>query len=42
MEHEGIPGLFRGLGPNILKVLPAVSVSYACYDQIKAFLQVSK
>ncbi|CAH8540891.1 unnamed protein product [Schistosoma bovis] len=42
VEHEGIPGLFRGLGPNILKVLPAVSVSYACYDQIKAFLQVSK
>nr|CAH8848392.1 unnamed protein product [Trichobilharzia regenti] len=42
VEHEGVSGLFRGLGPNILKVLPAVSVSYACYDQIKAFLNVSK
>lgn len=26
MKGEGIPGLFKGLGPNLVKVVPAVSI----------------
>ncbi|CAH8481317.1 unnamed protein product [Dicrocoelium dendriticum] len=42
VKHEGFTGLFRGLGPNMLKVIPAVSVSYACYDEIRKLLHINK
>ncbi|KAF6775442.1 hypothetical protein AHF37_04475 [Paragonimus kellicotti] len=42
VKHEGITGLFRGLGPNMLKVIPAVSVSYACYDQLRVWMHINK
>ena len=28
---DGFRGLYRGLGPNLLKVLPATSISYTIY-----------
>ena len=31
---EGLRGLYRGIGPNLLKVLPATSISYAIYDTL--------
>ena len=34
-EKEGIRGLYRGLLPNIIKVVPAVSITYAVYENIK-------
>jgi Mitochondrial carrier protein len=34
-KKEGIRGLFRGLTPNIIKVLPASSVSFVVYEQIR-------
>lgn len=34
-ENEGIRGLYRGLVPNIIKVVPAVSVSYVVYENMK-------
>ncbi|VDN18402.1 unnamed protein product [Dibothriocephalus latus] len=35
LKHEGFGGLYRGIGPNMLKVIPAVSISYACYEQCR-------
>lgn len=34
-ENEGIRGLYRGLLPNIIKVVPAVSISYVVYEKMK-------
>ncbi|CAF3798131.1 unnamed protein product [Adineta steineri] len=31
-QNEGIVGLYRGLVPNMLKVIPAVSISYLVYE----------
>ncbi|XP_030081502.1 calcium-binding mitochondrial carrier protein SCaMC-3 isoform X2 [Drosophila hydei] len=32
VRQEGISGLYRGITPNFLKVLPAVSISYVVYE----------
>lgn len=34
-RNEGIRGLYRGILPNMIKVVPAVSISYAVYENIK-------
>lgn len=36
--REGIRGLFRGITPNLLKVVPAVSITYVVYDNSKQVL----
>ncbi|CAF2036588.1 unnamed protein product [Rotaria magnacalcarata] len=33
-HNEGIVGLYRGLVPNILKVIPSVSISYLVYETV--------
>lgn len=38
---EGVRGLYRGLLPNFLKVIPAVSIGYVVYENIKVVLKVS-
>ncbi|KAH7080509.1 calcium dependent mitochondrial carrier protein-like protein [Paraphoma chrysanthemicola] len=35
IKGEGMRGLFRGLTPNLLKVVPAVSITYVVYDKSK-------
>uniref|UniRef100_A0A5K3F6Q5 Mitochondrial carrier protein n=1 Tax=Mesocestoides corti TaxID=53468 RepID=A0A5K3F6Q5_MESCO len=40
IKHEGIVGLYRGMGANMLKVIPAVSISYACYEKARAVLGI--
>ncbi|XP_071441640.1 mitochondrial adenyl nucleotide antiporter SLC25A23-like [Hetaerina americana] len=40
IEHEGFFGLYRGLFSNILKVVPAVSISYAVNDKCREALGV--
>ena len=35
---EGIRGMFKGITPNLLKVVPAVSITYVVYDNSKAAL----
>ncbi|CAH1779376.1 unnamed protein product [Owenia fusiformis] len=40
VENEGLLGLYRGIGPNFMKVLPAVSISYVIYEKAKSQLQV--
>ena len=39
-RDEGPRGLYRGLLPNFLKVIPAVSIGYVVYEQLKHLLQV--
>ncbi|KAK7905908.1 hypothetical protein LTR67_000632 [Exophiala xenobiotica] len=38
LQNEGIKGLFKGVTPNLLKVAPAVSISYIVYENSKALL----
>ncbi|KAM5488571.1 hypothetical protein McanCB56680_000454 [Microsporum canis] len=35
VRSEGVYGLFRGLTPNLLKVVPSVSISYIVYENSK-------
>jgi solute carrier family 25 (mitochondrial phosphate transporter), member 23/24/25/41 len=37
-QNEGFKGLFRGLSPNLLKSIPAISISYAVYETTKKYL----
>eukprot|EP00959_Pyramimonas_sp_CCMP1952_P430780 9021744-Pyramimonas_sp.AAC.1 len=32
IARDGVKGLYRGMVPNAMKVLPATSISYAMYD----------
>lgn len=41
LRAEGPAGLYRGLGPNFLKVIPAVSISYVVYEHLKTLLGVT-
>ncbi|XP_074495573.1 calcium-binding mitochondrial carrier protein SCaMC-2-A [Sebastes fasciatus] len=40
LQSEGPTGLYRGLAPNFLKVIPAVSISYVVYEHLKTQLGV--
>ncbi|KAG5832581.1 hypothetical protein ANANG_G00292640 [Anguilla anguilla] len=40
VSQEGVPGLYRGIAPNFLKVIPAVSISYVVYEHMKKALGV--
>lgn len=40
LKGEGLRGLFRGLTPNLLKVVPAVSITYVVYDKSKKMLDL--
>ena len=35
VQNEGVRGLFKGVTPNLLKVAPAVSISYIVYENSK-------
>uniref|UniRef100_A0A667YQU7 Solute carrier family 25 member 25a n=1 Tax=Myripristis murdjan TaxID=586833 RepID=A0A667YQU7_9TELE len=41
LQTEGPTGLYRGLAPNFLKVIPAVSISYVVYEHLKSSLGVT-
>ncbi|TIA92360.1 hypothetical protein E3P99_00654 [Wallemia hederae] len=38
--NEGVRGFYRGLIPTLAKVVPAVSISYLCYENAKRSLGV--
>lgn len=40
IRTEGPTGLYRGLAPNFMKVIPAVSISYVVYEHLKTSLGV--
>ncbi|XP_067646779.1 mitochondrial adenyl nucleotide antiporter SLC25A23 isoform X8 [Eurosta solidaginis] len=41
IHNEGILGLYRGITPNFIKVLPAVSISYVVYEYSSRALGVN-
>ena len=41
IQQEGLPGLYRGITPNFVKVLPAVSISYLVYELVSNKLGVN-
>ncbi|XP_030761167.1 calcium-binding mitochondrial carrier protein SCaMC-2 [Sitophilus oryzae] len=41
LEKEGIFGLYRGITPNFIKVMPAVSISYVVYEYSSRMLGVN-
>ncbi|XP_037679966.1 solute carrier family 25 member 41 [Choloepus didactylus] len=41
LAQQGLPGLYRGISPTLLKVLPAGGISYVVYEAMKKTLGVS-
>jgi len=41
VEREGFVGLYRGITPNFIKVIPAVSISYVVYEYSSRLLGVN-
>ncbi|KAK9947594.1 hypothetical protein M0R45_003210 [Rubus argutus] len=37
-ENEGLAGLYRGLGPSCMKLVPAAGISFMCYEACKRIL----
>lgn len=42
MAKDGFFGLYRGIVPNFMKVIPAVSISYVVYEYMKTGFGISK
>lgn len=40
VQNEGVQGLFKGITPNLLKVVPAVSITYVVYENAKKFMNL--
>ena len=40
VTEEGVKGLYRGMIPNYYKVIPAVSVSFMVYEQMRHVLDL--
>uniref|UniRef100_A0A0N5B3F6 Calcium-binding mitochondrial carrier SAL1 n=1 Tax=Strongyloides papillosus TaxID=174720 RepID=A0A0N5B3F6_STREA len=38
LKNEGFTGLYRGITPNFMKVIPAVSISYVVYENVRKHL----
>ncbi|ODQ49422.1 hypothetical protein PICMEDRAFT_70964 [Pichia membranifaciens NRRL Y-2026] len=42
VQREGVQGLFKGLVPNLAKVIPAVSISYLMYENLKVLFRLDE
>ncbi|XP_042339824.1 calcium-binding mitochondrial carrier protein SCaMC-1 [Plectropomus leopardus] len=42
LQKEGFFGLYRGILPNFMKVIPAVSISYVVYEHMRYNLGIQK
>ncbi|KAL3512049.1 hypothetical protein ACH5RR_024766 [Cinchona calisaya] len=40
LQHEGFRGFYKGLFPNLLKVVPAASITYLVYETVKKSLSL--
>lgn len=38
LEQDGIHGLYKGLGPSCMKLVPAAGISFMCYEACKRIL----
>lgn len=41
LKSDGFFGLYRGIGSNFLKAVPAISLSYGVYENVKHFLGIT-
>ncbi|KAL6889894.1 mitochondrial carrier domain-containing protein [Trichoderma longibrachiatum] len=41
IQHEGVRGLYKGLTPNLLKVAPALSITWVVYENAKRLLALN-
>ncbi|KAL2160128.1 hypothetical protein VTH06DRAFT_1783 [Thermothelomyces fergusii] len=41
VRNEGVRGLYKGLTPNLLKVAPALSITWVCYENMKSLLNLN-
>ncbi|XP_028780251.1 calcium-binding mitochondrial carrier protein SCaMC-1-like [Neltuma alba] len=39
-EHEGFRGFYKGIFPNLLKVIPSASITYVLYETVKKGLKL--
>lgn len=37
ISRDGYLGLYRGLGPNMLKAVPSISISYAVFETCSTY-----
>ncbi|KAI9216616.1 mitochondrial carrier domain-containing protein, partial [Blastocladiella britannica] len=37
-QRESLRGFYKGLAPSLIKVIPAASISYACYEGMKTLV----
>jgi solute carrier family 25 phosphate transporter 23/24/25/41 len=40
LQREGFSGFYKGLVPNLLKVVPAASITYLVYETMKKSLSL--
>lgn len=40
VQREGFRGFYKGLFPNLLKVVPAASITYLVYESMKKSLDL--
>lgn len=40
LQNEGFRGFYKGLFPNLLKVVPAASITYMVYESMKKSLEL--
>jgi hypothetical protein len=38
ISRDGYFGLYRGIGPNMLKAVPSISISYAVFETCSTYL----
>lgn len=38
-KQEGLKGFYKGLGPNLLRVLPSTWVTFLVYEKTRLYLQ---
>jgi len=39
-QHEGFSGFYKGIFPNLLKVVPSASITYLVYETMKKSLSL--
>ena len=39
VRANGVSGLYKGIGPNFLKAMPAISISYLVYEKTSRYLK---
>ena len=38
LRSEGLAGLYRGLGVNLIRVIPSTAVTFVTYEQLNSYL----